>query len=343
MCCSSRSGGPTGPDPCNLTDLDPPEPVLWLADDWLSKVRTGTELLAVGAKDKSPSGPVELLQRALRYWGCREKRSPQRLLPVYGIDGSYENETRDAVIVFQQENRGANGVPLLADGMVGPVTMAALDRLVLPPVRPPKADMLAVTIDVVIFPDGIKAGWLPRFVEEANYVFNRAGIRIDLGTVWGPHITGPAACRIFEKNRGHSSRGWCRSAVQRETIVQLATPELLRLAAFRPGPRNRITVYHVAEFPPNTGTSWGFTSLPHETTFFSVLIANWNSDDPRDTWWHELGHCLLNTAPGEVVDGKRGDHSHAFMGIPSTPGKAGLPISPAVVRRMQQTALLDLA
>jgi hypothetical protein len=344
QCCSPLPRPAGKADPCAGAASDPPEPVLWLADSWLQKVRAGSELLAVGAKDKGPVGPVQLLQRALRSWGCRERREPIRLLPKFGLDGSFDKETADAVTLFQTENSDVNGNPLVADGVVGRLTMAALDRIVLPPIAPPADEMIPVKVDFVVFPDGLSALRIPRILREANYVFNRAGIRIDLGSVWGPEKTGPAACTIFEKNLGSPHEGWCRSNVTADTTMSV-TPELHRLAAFRPGSANRVTFYFVGTFPGNRGSSWGATFTPaYSETPFTSLITNWTAD-PVDICWHELGHCLLNTAYGEIVDGKGDDHDHPIMGVNPRPGlgKASLPISGPVIRRMQQTALLDLA
>ena len=344
QCCSPMRGASGGVDPCGGTDSAPPEPMLWLADSWLQKVRAGSELLADGAKDKSPGGPVSLLQRALRYWGCREKGEPVRLLPKFGIDGSFEGETADAVRVFQAGNFDANGAPLVSDGIVGKATLAALDRLVLPLPRPPATEMTAILVDFVIFPDGYPESRVPRILREANYVFNRAGVGIELGTVWGPHKAGPAACQIFEANRAGPHSGWCESVVRRQT-VEMITPEARRLAAFRPGPPTRVTFYFLAPFPPGSVTPWGATFTPAATGLpFTVMIPKTGTADPVDICWHELGHCLLNTANGEAVDGHYNDHSHPIMSVSPVPGlgKASLPISAALARRLHRTALLDV-
>ena len=124
-----------------------------------------------------------------------------RLLPKYGLDGSFDKETDDAVRFFQSENHDANGAPLTVDGMVGRVTLGALDAAVLPPPARPD-EMLTVTVDVVVFPDGPSAKRLPRILREANYVFNRAGIRVELVTVW----TGQERAGRLQHLRGQSRK-----------------------------------------------------------------------------------------------------------------------------------------
>lgn len=55
-------------------------------------------------------------------------------LPGSGIDGSYGNETRGAVLAFQQDNG------LTSDGIAGPATWAALDLAQISPEEKPEGD-----------------------------------------------------------------------------------------------------------------------------------------------------------------------------------------------------------
>ena len=90
-------------------------------------------------------------------------------------------------------------------------------------------------------------------------------------------------------------------------------------------------------FPDGRGDPLGGSYLPGPGhPGFTVIIANWHTVDTADTFWHELGHCLLNTRPGDVVDGKHEDHDHDFM---FRPEPKNLRISPAVGKRMRDTAL----
>lgn len=348
--CCTRHVGRQVASPCTGAAVERPHVMLWSADPGLAKIRADQIELKKGSKDTSPGGPVQLIQKALRYWGCKLKSERALLLPGFGPDGAFGEETRAAVIAFQRESRDDRGVQLNPDGIVGHRTLSALDPIVVPKLRPkPYSNRIVALVDVVIFPDGHTAARLPRILEEANYVFNRADIEIRLGTVWHPDRTGPEACRIFEKNLASGGgpapeKGWCPSEVLRATVDDI-TDEARRLAAFRPGGRNRITVYHLAAFPPGATTPWGATFTPRSSGLpFTVMIPKSGTADPVDIWWHELGHCLLNTGPGDVVDGKHDDHSHDIMGIYPVPGlgKASLDIPPAVVKRMRDTAFFDL-
>ena len=96
-------------------------------------------------------------------------------------------------------------------------------------------------------------------------------------------------------------------------------------------------MYHTAAFPTAAVTPWGASYLPGPGhPGFTVIIANWHTVDTADTFWHELGHCLLNTRPGDVVDGKHDDHDHDFM---FRPEPRNLRISSTVAKRMRDTAL----
>lgn len=341
LCSRVASVAPTG-----CFDVDPgwPEPIIWLAESAFEAIRANKATLKQGETDPTPLGPVHLLQRALRHWGCAEKKVSADLLPAFGVDGVFGPETKAAVVAFQSESRDKDGIPLVTDGIVGHRTLGALDRLIIPPPSPPSL-VIAVTVDVVIFPDGHPAGILPTVLHEANYVFGKVGIRFVLGTVWGPERTGPLACEIFEANRkGREAPGACPSLVELASLLTGNTKEMGRLTALRPGSPQRVTVYHVGSFPKGSPTPWGATFTPNcHRLPFSVLIANSTSADPRDIWWHELGHVLLHTGVNDPVDGKYDDHSHGFMSLDAGLSKASLPIPNAVARRMRDTALLDLS
>jgi hypothetical protein len=73
-------------------------------------------------KTGSSGKRVKLVQEALIAWG-QGLDNPINPLPKFGADNFYGNETRDAVVLFQQEH------PLLAvDGIVGDLTLGELDK-----------------------------------------------------------------------------------------------------------------------------------------------------------------------------------------------------------------------
>lgn len=344
--CCGRSGAAREPD---VGPVEPaPDAGRWAADATLAKVRANLHELKKDAKDAGPDGPVRLVQQALRHWGSTRMTPRGLLLPQYGPDGHYGNETVEAVVAFQQQNRDAAGQPLAADGIVGDLTLGVLDALLRPaaprPTFVPEAEaempMLKVLVDVVIFPDGHSSARLPRILDEANYVFGKAGLRIELGTVWESAGNGEAACRLFEANLAKGRTGTGPSTLRKES-VDYVTAEVGRLMTYRPGSRDRITVYHLGPFPDGASTPWGasFTKAGTKSAF-GVLMPNSATADPVDIWWHELGHCLLNTGENDPVDGLHLDHSHPFMSVTPFPGlgKASTPFSAAVTQRLRHTA-----
>ena len=316
----------------------------WFNNPELAKTRLNQMALVDGCKDDGPNGAVHLVQLALRHWGINMKGQPGLLLPCFGPDGVYGSETNAAVLAFQRECKDETGRPLVPDCVVGYKTLGALDRLLFaedPRSPSGKLKLIDVKVDFVLFPDGLRADVIPRYLRKANAMYNRAGISVSLGATVLQHEAGTAACAIFEKNRGTAhKRGklgtWCRSELLAKSINE-GGAEIERLGAFRPGPPSRVTVYHTAAFPGAALNPWGATYLPSPGhPGFTVIIANWHTADTADIFWHELGHCLLNTLPGDVVDGKHEDHDHDFM---FRPEPRNLRISPAVGKRMRDTAL----
>lgn len=328
---------------------DVPSYQVWTSQPLLQEVRRDLRTFRKGDKDSAPNGPILMIQRVLRAWGLKGKAVQTLLMPNYGPDGVFGNETHAAVVAFQAENTETSGDPLAKDGIVGDKTMSALDPLIAPKDQPPpppkpnpRDEQLTVFVDYVIFPDGWSDARLGRILHEANFVFNRAGINIVRGTVWQPSKAGPAAEWIFEKNRKHGRKGdACPSEIMASSLGEVVTPEIQRLSGFRPSRTNRITVYHVAPFPNGAATPWGAAFNLREFKIpYTVLIPKSGSADPVDITWHELGHCLLDTKVGEEVDGKMLDHSHDFMSTDPFPGlgKAALDIPEAVKLRLRQTA-----
>lgn len=338
MACSAKPAPQKG----RLMGDIPAWPV-WMADQTLRRVRDNQINLKKGDKDTAPNGPIQMVQKVLRAWGRQRKRSSETLMAKYGPDGAYGNETKAAVVAFQTENVDDRGEPLATDGIVGDRTLSALDRLVVPDYRPkPYDDTLVVTVDFVIFPDGQGDSRTARALHEANYVFNRVGIKVRKGTVWGPDRTAPKMAQLFDKAK---STGRPTSELT-SASVDYDTPEVWRLVRFRPGPPDRITCYHVAPLPARATMTWGITYNTAEwRTPMTIIMPKSSTADYVDIFWHELGHCLLNTKLGDVVDNKTNDHMHDFMGVIPRPGlgKASYPIPPAVAKRMRDVAFLDLS
>ena len=261
--------------------------------------------LSDGCKDDGPNGAVHFVQLALRHWGVKLKAQPSLLLPVFGPDGAYGSETMAAVQAFQRESTDETGRPLLPDCVAGWKTLGALDRLLFADDArsPSKAKLIDVKVDFVLFPDGLRASVIPRYLRKANAMYNRVGISVSLGTTVLPHEAGPAACHIFEKNRGkpHGKLGtWCRSELLAKSINE-GGPEIKRLEAFRPGSPSRVTVYHTAAFPTaalTLGVCRTFRALA-----FGVLDSN------RELAYRRYSEYLLARAwplPTEYSSRRRG-------------------------------------
>lgn len=92
-----------------------------LRDPKLDGVWNDTALVKKGQEAKA----VRLVQEALQAWG-RGKAVPEDPLPKYGADAIFGDETLAAVHKFQNEWTGA-GAPLVVDGLVGPLTLGALE------------------------------------------------------------------------------------------------------------------------------------------------------------------------------------------------------------------------
>jgi hypothetical protein len=92
-----------------------------LRDPGLDDVWNDTALVKKGKKKEA----VRLVQQALQAWG-RGKVVPEDPLPSFGADAFFWDETLVAVEKFQAEWTGA-GAPLAVDGLVGPLTLGALE------------------------------------------------------------------------------------------------------------------------------------------------------------------------------------------------------------------------
>jgi peptidoglycan hydrolase-like protein with peptidoglycan-binding domain len=96
----------------------------WFGETILKQIRgegagANQTLLSQARGSKGPA--VALVQQALLFFGCEEPR--KNLLPNFGADGVFGGETRRAVEEFQKARN------LTVDGVVGPVTLVALDKL----------------------------------------------------------------------------------------------------------------------------------------------------------------------------------------------------------------------
>lgn len=217
--------GPRPIDPFAGVYAPLPLASFWFNNRDLAKTRLNQTALSDGCKDDGPNGAVHLVQVALRHWGINMKRQPSLLLPCFGPDGIYGGETNAAVLAFQHEGKDETGRPLVPDCVVGYKTLGALDRLLFAgdPRSPSKPKLIDVKVDFVLFPDGLGADVIPRYLRKANAMYNRVGISVSLGAIVREHEAGKAACDIFEKNRGKPhKRGkfgtWCRSELLAKSI-----------------------------------------------------------------------------------------------------------------------------
>ena len=98
----------------------PPVQDLWLDDKGLESLRDGDGVLSKTAKPKRGNAlTLKLFKNALQWWGC--DRLQRNLLPSAGDSGPFGPETENAVKQLQLFSF------LRTDGVVGPLTMAALD------------------------------------------------------------------------------------------------------------------------------------------------------------------------------------------------------------------------
>lgn len=99
----------------NLDNIQKPD----LNDPVLDPVRARTAFVSYGQWN---SRRVQLVQEALIAWG-RGLEEPVQMLPAYGADGNFKDETLAAVKRFQRESP-----TLAADGVVGDLTLGALQK-----------------------------------------------------------------------------------------------------------------------------------------------------------------------------------------------------------------------
>ncbi len=92
-----------------------------LRDPKLARVWSDNALVKKGQEATA----VRLVQQALQAWG-RGKVVPKDPLPIFGADAIFGDETFTAVRMAQTEWAGA-GAPLKSDGLVGPLTLGALE------------------------------------------------------------------------------------------------------------------------------------------------------------------------------------------------------------------------
>lgn len=102
---------------CRAGLISPP------TDEWMTNKRIDKLASHTGSymrKGENGAG-VELVQKTLHYWGCKKKGTD--LLPIFGADRDYGNETKEAVKEFQRDH------DLADDGTVGWNTFDRLDAV----------------------------------------------------------------------------------------------------------------------------------------------------------------------------------------------------------------------
>ncbi|MGL4550381.1 MAG: peptidoglycan-binding domain-containing protein [Gemmataceae bacterium] len=314
-----------------------PDAILWLADTVLCRVRADQHELKAGDEGVA----VARLQAALFFWGLYRRAVPTNLLPAYGCDGHFGGETKEALKDFQRANADATGTPLAADGILGDLTLGALDRMVTAPAPPsgepaPEDDgaLLTVKVDMTVFDDGPPAEKMAEMLSVANLVLGKAGIRVEPGRVRNGRMLAQSAAvdalarRVFDVNRAD---GGTRSRVSDATAVgRKMTPEVGRLRS--QAPAGRLAAYFTCQFPAGVSEAAGVTYTT-ESFGISPLVIVADSYDCVDVFWHELGHALLDT------DLETEDHdSDTIMTRKPTPAARKLPVSDGERRRMRATA-----
>ncbi len=289
-----------------------PDANAWQSNSTLKKVRTHQLELKIGAKDAGPNDAVRMMQQTLVYWGRKVHLLPLELLPNFGADGHFGAESKDALIRYQSANKDANGQPLAADGILGDLTLGAMDKLVStpnkpPPPPPPPPDddgkLIEIFVDIVYFSDGPEKWRMNEMFPIANKVFKRMNIKVSLGDKILPGGKGTKpldsddfANKAFEINRkdGKIIPGATRSELSTLTAQgSIRTLELNRLTLFNR--KDRVTAFFIAPFPEGVQGKVGVTFNPaaHKT---SPTIFVSKSYVAVDCFWHELGHALLNTS-----------------------------------------------
>jgi len=123
---------------CDVTppmpDDRPPPLDRWLENATLEQIRAeepGENRVLLSRARGSRGEAVQLVQQAILSIGCDER--DQNLLPRFGADGIFGSETHRAVEVFQEGRT-------IRDGIVGPLTLAELDALIIPPAQTRRGD-----------------------------------------------------------------------------------------------------------------------------------------------------------------------------------------------------------
>ena len=99
--------------------------------------------ITIGEKDRAI---VELIQRRLNAVGCDVQ-----------VTGTYAATTRDAVKLYQSRSADTHGVPLRVDGIVGPITWAALfGPDTVPTTPPPSSPLISEALVIASSQIGVK-------------------------------------------------------------------------------------------------------------------------------------------------------------------------------------------
>lgn len=327
-----------------------PEVPFWFANPVLSQVRTNALELKKGSHDSGPRGAIRMIQEVLVYWGRHVRRPSLPLLPKFGPDGDFGDETRSSLINFQKENKDSAQKPLKPDGIVGDLTLGVLEKLVkLPPLPHDPAEnplpvddteVIPFTVDVIAFADGPEPHHVAQMFPLAmNFFREKLGLNLIRGnflqaTEGKPNPAVAALARhVFDVNQpGGKSAGGARSRLSPATVDGWSrTRELTRLQE-RTDP-GRITVCLVDLFPD---THLGVTGVTYTRRSFAkptIFIAK--SPSCVDVFWHEICHALLNLPlTKEDLDHRGG----TIMEKNPKPSSRDLPVHPDQRQLMRATA-----
>lgn len=108
--------------PCRPDDVTPVTMSEWTGDLVITDLELmgGTNHASGKLGRHTPEPTLRLVQRALVEWGCRSASPARNPLPVFGVDGKFGKEFRQAVRQFQR----SEGLPV--NGKAGPATIRKL-------------------------------------------------------------------------------------------------------------------------------------------------------------------------------------------------------------------------
>lgn len=341
-------------------EFQAPNRAAWQGNAHLNLIRSGTLELKSGSKDPGQYGPVRIVQQALRFWGVKHRQPPTDLFSKFGTDGSFGAESKAAVALFQAKHVDGTGTPLQPDGIVGDLTLGALEKYVLaplappaPPVKPKVPSLLTVYVDFVVLPGSIGKDPIPDMIATANYVFRHIGLHVKRGDLIEEGVGRQIARAALFSNRTirtdpraevsgtvHSHTVYLESDANKahtpcplDKYKECPARELLALAqnGVRTARPYRPTVYLTALFPESECLGILGATFIRSIHGVPPTILIPRPPNVSDVFWHELGHALLNSETDDHTAG-------TFMEKDADPRHRDKPITLAQETKMKATA-----